>query len=75
VEPQADEFRTIIGGKEELIWVLVAIDIWSSFGLRGGKRSYRNTLDLFGDLSNRMNGERVPLISTDGFKFYERAIR
>jgi IS1 family transposase len=39
-----------------------------------GKRSYRNTLDLFQDLSNRMNLEVTPLITTDGFKFYERVI-
>ena len=39
-----------------------------------GKRSYRNTLDLFRDLSHRMNLEVTPLITTDGFKFYERVI-
>ena len=39
-----------------------------------GKRSYRNTLDLFRDLSNRMNLEVTPLITTDEFKFYQRVI-
>src|SRR5262245_6375073 len=33
------------------------------------------TLDLFRDVSNRMNAQLVPLIATDGFKFYERVIR
>jgi IS1 family transposase len=39
-----------------------------------GKRSYRNTLNLFRDLSKRMNPEVVPLITTDGFQFYEKVI-
>src|SRR5262249_13184904 len=33
-----------------------------------------NTLDLFRDVSNRMTLERIPLVTTDGFKFYERVI-
>ena len=39
-----------------------------------GKRSYRNMLDLFRDLSHPVNLELTPLITTDGFKFYERVI-
>ena len=39
-----------------------------------GKRSYRNTLDLIRDVSKRMILPSVPLIATDGFRFYERAI-
>jgi hypothetical protein len=52
------------------------IDVWSRLwpSTVVGKRSYRNTLDLFQDLSNRMNPEVTPLITTDGFKFYERVI-
>ena len=52
------------------------IDVWSRLwpSTVVGKRSYRNTLDLFQDLSNRMNLEVAPLITTDGFKFYERVI-
>ena len=75
-ELQADEIRTIIGGREQGIWVFVVIDVWSRLwpSTMVGKRSYRNTLDLFRDLSNRMNLEVIPLITTDGFKFYERVI-
>ncbi len=75
-ELQADEIRTIIGGREQAIWVFVVIDVWSRLwpSTVVGKRSYRNTLDLFQDLSNRMNLEVTPLITTDGFKFYERVI-
>lgn len=39
-----------------------------------GKRSYQNTLALFRDLSDRMNLEVLPLITTDGFGFYEKVI-
>jgi transposase-like protein/IS1 family transposase len=75
-ELQPDEIRTIIGDREQAIWVFVVIDVWSRLwpSTMLGKRSYRNTLDLFRDLSNRMNLEVTPLITTDGFKFYERVI-
>jgi hypothetical protein len=44
--------------------------LWQSTVI--GKRSYPNTLDLFRDVSNRITLEQVPLITTDGFKFYDR---
>ena len=74
VELQADEIRTIVGSKEQPIWVFVVIDVWSRLWPSTviGKRSYRNTLDLFRDFSDRMNPEVAPLVTTDGFKFYER---
>jgi transposase-like protein len=70
-ELQADEIRTIIGGREQAIWVFVVIDVWSRFwpSTVVRKRSSRHTLDLFQDLSSRMNLEIIPLITTDGFKF------
>src|SRR5262249_2213344 len=76
VELQADEIRTIVGGKEQQIWVFAAIDVWSRLwpSTVVGKRSYQNTLALFRDLSSRMNLEVLPLITTDGFGFYERVI-
>ena len=75
-ELQADEIRTIIGGREEAIWVFVVLDVWSRLwpSTVVGKRTYRNTLNLFRDLSNRMNLEGTSLITTDGFKFYESVI-
>jgi transposase-like protein/IS1 family transposase len=76
VELQADEIRTIVGSKEQPIWVFVVIDVWSRLWPSSvvGKRSYHNTRDLFRDLSDRMNLEAAPLITTDGFKFYEGVI-
>jgi len=75
-ELQADEIQTIVGGKQQPIWIFVALDVWSRLwpSIVVGKRSYRNTLDLFRNLSQPMNPEVVPLITTDGFKFYERVI-
>jgi transposase-like protein/IS1 family transposase len=71
VELQADEIRTIIGRKDQPIWIFIVIDVcsrlWPSTVV--GKRSYRNTVDLLGDISNRMALERVLLITTDGFSF------
>jgi transposase-like protein len=48
-ELQADEIRTIVGGKQQPIWIFVSIDVcsrlWPSTVV--GRRSYRNTLTLF----------------------------
>jgi transposase-like protein len=76
VELQADEIRTIVGSREQGVWVFVVIDVWSRLwpSTVVGKRSYRNTLDLFRDLSNRINLEVTPLITTDGFTFHQRVI-
>jgi len=40
-----------------------------------GRRSYRNTLALFWDISNRTKLQQAPLITTDGFDFYAKVIR
>src|SRR5215471_8979830 len=76
VELQADEIRTIVGSKEQPIWVFVVIDVWSRLwpSTIVGKRSYQNTLVLFRDLFGRMNLRTIPLITTDGFGFYEKVV-
>src|SRR5262249_31628255 len=75
-ELQADEIRTIVGNKEQPIWVFVVIEVWSRLwpSTAVGKRSYHNTRELFRNLSNRMHLESIPLITSDGFKFYERVV-
>jgi transposase-like protein len=75
-ELQADEIQTTVRGKERPLWVFVVVDVWSRLwpSTVVGKRSYRNTLNLFRDLCRRMSLGAVPLITTDGFKFYERVI-
>jgi len=77
-ERQVDEIRTMVGGKEHsLIWIFVSIDVWSRLwpSTIVGRRSYRNTLGLFRDVSSRMNHKGVPLIATDGFEFYRKVVR
>ena len=66
----------MVRSKERPVWVFAVIEVWSRFwpSTVVGKRSYRNTLDLLQDLSNRIDLEVAPLITTDGFKFYERVI-
>jgi transposase-like protein/IS1 family transposase len=76
-ELQADEIRTITQAKEQPTWIFAAIKVssrlWSSTVV--GRRSYHNTLALFWDIAERANQEDIPLITTDGFEFYERVIR
>ena len=76
-ELQADEIRTFVGGKEQPTWAFAAIEVGSRLWLSTvvGRRSYRNTLALFEDVSNRMDFDCVPLIVSDGFDFYEKVVR
>jgi transposase-like protein/IS1 family transposase len=75
-ELQADEMRTIVGGKEQPNWVFVVLDVWSRLwpSTVVGGRSYKNTLALFRDVSKRMNLDQIPMIVTDGFGFYEKVV-
>jgi len=61
-ELQADEICTMVGGKEQPIWIFVSIDLWSRLwpSTIVGRRSYRNTLGLFRDISSRMKLESIP---------------
>lgn len=76
-ELQADEIRTFVGSKERPTWVFATIEVWSRLwpSTVVGRRSYRKTLALFRDISNRMHFDTVPLIVTDGFDFYEKVVR
>ena len=76
-ELQADEILTIVGGKQQPIWIFAVIEVWSRLwpSTVVGRRSYNNTLILFRDVANRMSFSRFPLIATDGFEFYEKVVR
>jgi IS1 family transposase len=76
VELQSDEIKTIVACKEQSIWVFAVIDVWSRLwpSTVVGKRSYQNTLALFRYFSSRMNPGVLPLITTDGFGFYEKVV-
>jgi IS1 family transposase len=75
-ELQADEIRTILHSKQQPAWIFVAIEVWSRLWSSTvvGRRSYENTMALFQDIAKRMDREGVPLITTDGFEFYERVV-
>ncbi len=76
-EIQADEIRSFVGGKTWPTWIFVAIEVWSRLWPSTviGRRSYRNTLAPRRDIANRMEFERLSLIVTDGFDFYEKVVR
>ena len=76
-ELQADEIRSFAGGKTRPTWIFVSIEVGSRLwpSTVTGRRSYRNTLALLRDVANRMDFERLPLIVTDGFDFYEKVVR
>jgi IS1 family transposase len=76
VELQADEIKTIVGNKEQPMWIFAVIEVWSRLwpSTVVGKRSYQNTLALFRNVSSRMTLEQIPLIVTDGFGFYEKVV-
>lgn len=67
----------MVGGKQQPIWIFVSIDVWSRLWPSAivGRRSYRNTLGLLRDVSSRMKLECIPLITTDGFEFYNNVVR
>jgi transposase-like protein len=75
-ELQADEIRTIIQGKQQPTWIFAIIEVWSRLWTSTvvGRRSYHNALALFRDVAERTKHENIPLITTDGFEFYERVI-
>ena len=60
VELQADEIKTIVGGKQEPVWIFAVIEVWSRLwpSTVVGKRSYQNTLSLFRSVSRPPNDSR-----------------
>jgi hypothetical protein len=75
-EFQADEIRTITQGKQQPTWIFATIEVWSRVWRSTvvGRRSYHNALALFQDAADQTNHEDIPLLTTDGFEFYERVM-
>ena len=75
-ELQADEIRTFVGIKQDVVWIFVGIEVgtrlWPSTVV--GRGSYQNTLGLFRDMFNRSEIIEKPLIVTDGFEFHGHAV-
>jgi IS1 family transposase len=76
-EIQADEIRSFTGNKRKASWIFATMDVWSRFwpGTVIGSRNYENTKFVIRSISKLTDPQRIPLITTDGYKFYERAIR
>ena len=72
IELQADEIRTFIDRKRRVRWVLTVIEVWSRLwvSLVLGRRSYRNIRRLLADAVHRGRHDRIPLITTDGYRYY-----
>lgn len=77
-ELQADEIRTMSKSREESqVWIFAAIEVWSRLwpSTKVGNRSYQNTLRLLQDVCARLKGSAVPLITSDGCKFYRQVVK
>ena len=76
LELQADELFTFVGSKRRTIWLFAIIEVSSRLwaGSRLGRRSYRNTKTVLNDVILRGRLIGVPLIATDGFKYYSGVI-
>ena len=73
-ELQADEIRTFAGNKKTPSWVFVTIEVWvSALAIDGDGKA--KLPEHSPSVSRRMNFERLPLIVTDGFEFYQKVIR
>lgn len=77
IELQADEIRTFVPGKSRPAWVFTSMEVCSRVWVSTvvGRRSYRNTHALINDTLARSTIVELPLIATDGLKFYARVIR
>jgi len=77
IELQADEIRTFVPGKAKPTWVFTSMEVCSRLWVSTvvGRRSYRNTHALFNDTLARGIIVDVPLVATDGLKFYARVVR
>ncbi len=76
-ELQLDELATFLQSKKRQTWVFAAIQVWSGLwsATLVGARTYQNTKRFVRSVADAAITGSVPLITTDGFKFYTPAIR
>ena len=77
MELQADELCTFIGRKSNIIWLFATIEVSSRLwaGSVLGRRSDHNARAVITDVIRRGRVGGSPLITTDGFEYYVRAVR
>ena len=76
-ELQADEIRTFVGDKDQVVWVLTTLEVWSRLWISVvvGRRSFRNIKTGIRDTIQRGLLEQRFLFTTDGFEMYEWAVK
>ena len=76
-ELQADEIRTFVGGKKQVIWVLTTLEVWSRLWVSVvvGRRNFRNIKRVILKTLERGRPKHRFLFSTDGFEMYEWAAK
>ncbi len=76
-ELQADEIRTFVGTKKQVIWVLTTLEVWSRLwiSLVVGRRNFKNIKRLILDTLECGRVEHRFLFTTDGFEMYEWAAK
>ena len=72
-ELQADEIRTFVGTKKQVIWVLTTLEVWSRLWVTVivGRRNFKNIKQLILNTLERGRIEARFLFTTDGFEMYE----
>jgi IS1 family transposase len=77
IELQADEIRTFAPAKARPTWIFTSMEVCSRLWVSTvvGRRCYRNTHALFSDTLARGVIIGIPLIATDGLKFYAHVVR
>ena len=75
-ELQADELCTFIGHKSKTVWLFTTIEVSSRLwaGSILGRRSDQNARAVINDVIRRGRVVGCPLITTDGFEYYVRAV-
>ena len=76
-ELQADEIRTFVGDKEQVVWILTILEVWSRLwaSLVVGRRNFRNIKTAILDTLQRGRIERRFLFTSDGYEMYEWAVK
>jgi hypothetical protein len=76
-ELQAEEIRTFVGNKKQVVWVLPTLEVWSRLWVfvMVGRRTFRNIKTRILDTIQRGPIEHRFLFTTDGLKMYEWAVK
>jgi len=76
-ELQADEIRTFTGTKKKVMWIFVAIEVWSRLWISKvvGSRNYRNVKTLLNQVIDSCRIVNPFIFTTDNFEPYSWAAK